>query len=487
MSDRREGRIGITTLPAVVRDLWRSEATGALHLSKGSIEKSIYFRRGEIVFAGTNLENERLGERLVRAGKIKRSVLEMAIRVMGRSHERIGKTIVEWGWISPLELQRWVATQIKDIIYSVFTWSSGEYRFEPTELPLPDDLALEIPTAEVIYEGARRISDLRAIRAGVGSPSGTLALVDERTRPGIPVTHEDGFLLSRIDSSTTILDIVSSSPLGEEESLRRLYALMLAGVIERAEGTPKSTTVSAASSASRSDRPSAPLSDAAKNFRDTIIARHVAMKFGNFYDRLGVSSGASTQQIQDAYDEVKRSLNPDPSCGEIVSELESRLEEVSRKVEEAYQTLSNPEIRREYDRSLSGGSPESTMAALTQAARTLAAPPLAKRPDKSQEAELYYIEANRSWQAGDYFDAVASMNEAVRLDPDKAQYHRLLGKWLSENPSCTDAAVEHFERAIRLDPKDRESYVGLANLLEQEGMTDRAKEVQEKLASVELR
>jgi curved DNA-binding protein CbpA len=497
----RQGRIGTATLPEVVRDLWRARASGTLHLDNGPHTKRISFRRGDIIFAATNVETERLGERLVRDGKVKRPILELAFRVMERSHKRLGTTMVEWGWVSPLEMRRAVATQIKDIIYSVFTWSSGEYRFEPEpeEEPVPPDLALELRTAEVIYEGARRMSDLKAIRAGVGSPSGILAVADG-ARLGIPVTQEDGYILARVDGRTSILDIVSASPLGEEDTLRRIYALLLAEVVARKEAP-------AATSAAPREQ-ALPLSDEEKRFRDGVIACSAAMKFGNYYDRLGVSLGATEKQIREAHEQALRSLEPDASFRDRLADLQKRVDEVRRKVQEAYETLADPERRRGYDRSLSGTSSESTIAAEIKAAQTLAALPKPKiqpppKPASSepqrgreaapkndstskskQEAELYYLEANRFWQAGDYFDAIASINESVRLHPQKATYHRVLGRWLAENPSCAEAARNELERAIALDPNDREAYVSLAHLLESEGEAEKARDVYDRLAAL---
>src|SRR3990172_10126878 len=143
--------IGTAMLPEVVRDLWKARASGTLVLERGSETKRIVFQRGDIVFAATNVEKERLGERLVREGKIRRSVLELALRVMERSSERLGTTMVEWGWVSSPEMGRAVATQIKEIIYSVFSWSSGQYRFELEEKAVPPDLVLDIRNAEMIY------------------------------------------------------------------------------------------------------------------------------------------------------------------------------------------------------------------------------------------------------------------------------------------------------------------------------------------------
>jgi tetratricopeptide (TPR) repeat protein len=482
-----QGTIGTATLPEVVRDLWKARSSGTLVLERGKETKRIAFHRGDIVFAATNVEKERLGERLVREGKIKRSVLELALRVMDRSSERLGKTMVDWGWVSPLEMGRAVATQIKDIIYSVFSWSSGQYRFEPDETPVPPDLILELRTAEVIYEGARRVSDLAAIEAGLGPATSILGLT-EGGHLGIPITQEDGYILARIDGRRPLGGVVSGSPLGKEETQRRVYAMLLAGVIERRE-RPSAVESSAGALPQRVP------SDAETRFRDGLVARHAAMKFGSFYDRLGIAPAASEKKIRQAYEDALRSLEPDASFASELQDLSKRMEQVRANLGEAYETLADPEKRRAYDRSLSSASPSATVAAEALTALTVAAsaqlaveapPPAgsAKPPSKAtQEAERYFLEANRHWQAGDYFDAVASINEAVRLNPDKANYHRVLGRWLAENPSCVETAREHFERAIALDPADREAHLELAKLFESEGEQEKARGIYQKLGT----
>jgi Flp pilus assembly protein TadD len=482
------GTIGTATLPEVVRDLWKARASGTLVLERGSETKRIIFQRGDIVFAATNVEKERLGERLVREGKIKRSVLELALRVMERSSERLGTTMVEWGWVSSPEMGRAVATQIKDIIYSVFSWSSGEYRFEPDETPVPSDLVLELRTAEVIYEGARRVSDLAAIETGLGAATDILELAEGGHR-GIPITQEDGYLLARIDGRRPLGGVVSVSPLAKEETQRRLYAMLLAGVIERRERPAPATSPTPA-------LPQRVPSDEETRFRDGIVARHAAMKFGSFYDRLGIAPSAPEKRIREAYEDALRALEPGPSFAGEIEDLKTRLSDLRAGLTEAQETLSDPERRRAYDRSLSGASSDATVAAETLSALTVAAktqlarapepekPAPAKTSSKAvQEAELFFLEANRHWQAGDYFDAVASINEAVRLNPDKASYHRVLGRWLAENPSCVETAREHFERAIALDPGDREAHLELAKLFESEGEPEKARGIYRKLGT----
>jgi curved DNA-binding protein len=63
----------------------------------------------------------------------------------------------------------------------------------------------------------------------------------------------------------------------------------------------------------------------------------------DFYDALGVSRDASTEEIQRAYRKLARRYHPDVNRD---PGAEDRFKEVS----EAYQVLSDPELRRRYDR-----------------------------------------------------------------------------------------------------------------------------------------
>ena len=484
------GELQTATFPSVVRDLWKTRASGILHVSQGATAKRLMFKNGDIVFAGTNRKDERLGERLLRAGMIKPSVLDLACRVMVRSGQRLGETIVELGFVSPWEMQWWVAEQIKSIIFSVFSWDSGDYHFEPTEEPVEPDLILELKTAEVIWEGARRISDIEAVHKGIGDTSSVLRLADG-DRLGIPVGQEEGFILSKVDGRATISDVLGASPLEKEDTLRRLYALLLADVVERTreEPTPVKQPVLEEAEDSGEDE---------NRFRDAVLARWAAMKFGNFYDRLGVDVHASAESIDEAYRSVMKSLEPESHYADRLEDLKRRLDKVRLQVEEAYRALSDPKRRRAYDASQGCSSPDSTLTPMSEeqpapeeSSRTMSGSGDSSSSMASavirgdQEATFHYGGAQRHARAGRYFDAIASASEAVQLDAATAKYQRLLAQLLAENPSCAEASREHFKKAIAIDPSDTEAYLGLAILLERSGMPGKARGVYKKLLDVD--
>jgi len=73
-------------LARVLRGLAASRKEGILHLSSDGVSKRIYVSGGSIIFAGSDDEQERLGEVLVRAGRLERTDLELALKVMKETH-----------------------------------------------------------------------------------------------------------------------------------------------------------------------------------------------------------------------------------------------------------------------------------------------------------------------------------------------------------------------------------------------------------------
>ena len=74
-------------------------------------------------------------------------------------------------------------------------------------------------------------------------------------------------------------------------------------------------------------------------------------------------------------------------------------------------------------------------------------------------------------------EAIVSIKEAIRLEPDNGQAHQGLARALWVGKGLFAEAIPEFERAIELNPEAGYSYLQLSMLLAWEGQYDRAEEI----------
>ncbi len=157
MSFPSSGNIREAPLPVVLQELQQGKATGALIVRRSGVEKCIYVKNGQIVFATSSDGRDRLGEMLVKAGLLSREHLDAALKLYQKNagFKKIGAILVENGFVSPRDLFAGLKSQVKDILTSLFLWDDAEYRFED-RLP-PDVIQLQFNLPELIAEIIERI------------------------------------------------------------------------------------------------------------------------------------------------------------------------------------------------------------------------------------------------------------------------------------------------------------------------------------------
>ena len=161
------GNLSQTSPCEVLSTLCRNGATGVLVLEGGGVEKSIYLQKGRIVFAASRDPDDRLGEFLLTRGVIRREQLDQVSSKI-RPGKRLGTALVESGALPAADLPRWVREQVKEIVFSVFSWGDGSYRFEEGPFPSGEVITLKISTAEIFLTGLRRVQKWSVLRKGAG-------------------------------------------------------------------------------------------------------------------------------------------------------------------------------------------------------------------------------------------------------------------------------------------------------------------------------
>jgi hypothetical protein len=206
--------------------------SGVLHISRSHFEKDIYFQEGHIVFAKSNDPDERLGELLLRRGKITVHQFEDAASKIVPGM-RLGTILVQEGHIKPNDLYQGVIDQVEEILYSLFEWTEGVYEFLPGELPSKEVITLSISTSDVIRTGIGRIWRWSWVKKGTLSLD---TVFEKQEMPAIAkkmmVTPGMQRLLDLLEQPQSLRDVLTRIGGNNFETAKMVWSLMTIGILE---------------------------------------------------------------------------------------------------------------------------------------------------------------------------------------------------------------------------------------------------------------
>jgi len=229
------GSLAESDFSDLVQRLYERRWTGTLTLTHAGVAKSVIVQDGRMVFASSTDRDERLGELLLRLGRISLRQLVNAGQgiVPGK---RLGAVLVEQGVLPPRDLVRSVVDHTQEIIYGAFTWTEGHYRLQ--EGPPPAEaITLRISTPDIILEGIRRIDSWSRIERGVGGPEAVYTRTEdyESILAQMNLSFERLSLLTSLNEPKSVEAICTESSLPDFEVCRTLWAFRVLGVVWRSD------------------------------------------------------------------------------------------------------------------------------------------------------------------------------------------------------------------------------------------------------------
>ncbi len=336
---------GADDIAALLARLWRRGFSGALVLVRDQEEKRLQFDVGRIVFASSTEEADRMGELLLRQGKINSQQLADCREHVKASGRRLGEVLVDQGHLKPRELLPAVRQHLEDIVYSVFAWTDGNYDALP-EHTINERIRLSSHPAALIVEGIRRKYDRQRLEACLGGMGQVLinTKVDEQlsTIAAADLSGPESEAQRLFDGEHTLHDVRAESELQGLRVAQLAYAWVCLGVAELVDR----------SSELRDERSSAAgylvgETDLAID-RQRVRAKHLLVQDADYFQLLGVRPDASGFEIRRAYESALRHFSFESFPAALQDELRAQLEEIGAVIEEAYLVLSDDQIRSKY-------------------------------------------------------------------------------------------------------------------------------------------
>lgn len=208
--------------------------TGTLTI-QGKEIAHVSFREGKLIYAYLGAENSSLAKILHNAGKLSEEqarIIETKAR--GTSDKQLGHLLVQAGYVTQSDIIQSVRQYVLDVIYKVFTWAEGLFRFDANKLPPPEQITIPIDLESVIMEGSRRLKEWEILQEEIPELDTSLRFTDRpdaRLR-NINLTVEEWRVVSFINPRNSIKQIARANNLSDFEIRRIVYGMLQAGLVE---------------------------------------------------------------------------------------------------------------------------------------------------------------------------------------------------------------------------------------------------------------
>lgn len=464
------GELAAGEVAGLFRSLFTRLASGRLELEAEDGTRRFWLEAGQVRALETSVEEEKLGQWLVNRGLLQRE--QLALMLLRQSDgELFGDLLLQENVLSAEKLHEELVTRAAASLAKVL-FAPVTYRFDGQDALDPRKCVLEVTTGDLLLAAAR-LAPVERLRAFLPprryvSLQGEALLREQR----VHLTPAEGFLLSRVDGRSTWEQLKHLVPIPEEQYLRALAGLVMAGILELADEPAASPPrlllrQEEPENAQLEEVVFAP-HEAAEHERVLKMAREVEQK--NYYQRLGLSPGASQDQIHERFRGLARQYHPDRASEPHLRTLRAELARIYTALQDAHDTLSHPERRQRYDAFLqqTGGS-EGNFA----------------EEERRRKAQLELARANRLQaelliKVGDYGGALPLLEQAVRFDPQPETLLALARVEL-RNPMWGHRALSHLRLAVTMDPQLTPAWLELAHFWLRRRQLERARACVEKV------
>jgi len=198
-------------------------------------EAIVHLSRGAIVFAVRRRSTRRLGQLLIRAGKLTQRELDRALELQRSDPtRRLAEILLEMGSVAEEELERQLRFQMEETVYEVMPWDEGYFKFEERGEIGEQRLLARVRVESLLMEGARRIDEWTRLEAKVPSPEAIPVLGAEADREATPLElrSDEWEVLAEIDGERDVRQLAADLGRSAFDVAKIIYGLVSTGVLE---------------------------------------------------------------------------------------------------------------------------------------------------------------------------------------------------------------------------------------------------------------
>ncbi|MBN1873426.1 MAG: DUF4388 domain-containing protein [Anaerolineae bacterium] len=223
---------GITQLLNLIN---LARKTGTLYLQGDQKNAYLCFREGKLIYAGMDDLEDDLPVILQRAGVFTTDqVRTIKSHMAGKSDREIAQVLITTGRIQQQDVIKSIREHILDLVYQIFSWNEGLFRFEPSKLTTQGKITTSIALENVIMEGSRRLKEWERLQDELPNLDISLKFAERPTTPlrDINLSVEEWRVISFINPRNSLRQIAQYNNMSELQIRKIVYSLLQAGLVE---------------------------------------------------------------------------------------------------------------------------------------------------------------------------------------------------------------------------------------------------------------
>lgn len=223
---------GITQLLNLIN---LARKTGTLYLQGAEKTSYLCFREGKLIYATLEGVEDSLPVILQRASVFTpEQVRTIRANMKDRTDREVAQVLITSGRLQQQVVVKSVREHVLDLVYQVFSWSEGTFRFEPAKLPIQGKITTSIALENVIMEGSRRLKEWERLQDELPDLDISLKFAERPTTPlrDINLSVEEWRVISFINPRNSIRQIAQFNNMGELQIRKIVYSLIQAGLVE---------------------------------------------------------------------------------------------------------------------------------------------------------------------------------------------------------------------------------------------------------------
>jgi len=230
-----EGNLRDFNILEIIQLLGQQGKSGILRSWKEGEEKvEVYFFEGKVVHAVPSPKSkiDPIGEKLVKAGFLSKEGLKRVLEEQKKAPRPLGEIIVSEGLVSEEVVRETLCNQVYEIIYDLFHWQEGQFRFEALPVKISGKVSFFLDVEEIMLNILRMVDESSQIEKKIPTKYLILKSTGMLEREGKELPWDRKMIYELVDGKRSVHEIINNSLFGQFFTLEIISELLEKGYIK---------------------------------------------------------------------------------------------------------------------------------------------------------------------------------------------------------------------------------------------------------------